>query len=152
MSQYNLLFSHSLGKLSPVPLPSLRTVPDWMWLPVAFGYERAFFDVRVFNPYAPSNRQPLATCYRKHENIKKRAYEQRVKLSTAPSLHLSCHSLEVWEKLPLFVTRGLPPCSPPNMTSPTVPPLPGSDVLSLFPSYDHPSGVLEVLDLLLAAQ
>ena len=42
-------------------------------------YERAFFDVRVFNPYAPSNRQPLATCYRKHENIKKRAYEQRVR-------------------------------------------------------------------------
>ena len=42
-------------------------------------YERAFFDVRVFNPYAPSNRQPLATFYRKHENIKKRAYEQRVR-------------------------------------------------------------------------
>ena len=41
--------------------------------------ERAFFDVRVFNPYAPSNRQPLPTCYRKHENQKKRAYEQRVR-------------------------------------------------------------------------
>ena len=27
-------------------------------------HERAFFDVRVFNPYAPSNRQPLPTCYR----------------------------------------------------------------------------------------
>ena len=42
-------------------------------------HERAFFDVRVFNPYAPSNRQPLPTCYRRHENIKKRAYEQRVR-------------------------------------------------------------------------
>ena len=42
-------------------------------------FERAFFDVRVFNPHAPSNRQPLPTCYRKHENIKKRAYEQRVR-------------------------------------------------------------------------
>ena len=41
--------------------------------------ERAFFDVRVFNPHAPSNRQPLPTCYRKHENQKKRAYEQRVR-------------------------------------------------------------------------
>ena len=41
--------------------------------------ERAFFDVRVFNPLAPSNRQPLPTCYRKHENQKKRAYEQRVR-------------------------------------------------------------------------
>ena len=43
-------------------------------------FERAFFDVRVFNPYAPTNRrlQP-ATCYRHHENAKKRAYEQRVR-------------------------------------------------------------------------
>ena len=48
--------------------------------------ERAFFDVRVFSPHAPSNRQPrvgyarlLPTCYRKHENQKKRAYEQRVR-------------------------------------------------------------------------
>ena len=42
-------------------------------------FERAFFDVRVFNPHAPSNRKPLPTCYRKHENLKKRAYEQRVR-------------------------------------------------------------------------
>ena len=42
-------------------------------------FERAFFDVRVFNPHAPSNRQPLPSCYRKHENLKKRAYEQRVR-------------------------------------------------------------------------
>ena len=34
--------------------------------------------MRVFNPHAPSNGQPLAACYRKHENSKKRAYEQRV--------------------------------------------------------------------------
>ena len=26
-------------------------------------HSRAFFDVRVFNPYAPSNRQPIAACY-----------------------------------------------------------------------------------------
>ena len=42
-------------------------------------FERAFFDMRIFNPHAPSNRQPLSTCYRKHKNIKKRAYEQRVR-------------------------------------------------------------------------
>ena len=42
-------------------------------------FERAFFDVRVFNPHAPSNRQSLNPCYRKHENIKKRAYEQRIR-------------------------------------------------------------------------
>ena len=42
-------------------------------------FERAFFDVRVFNPYAPSNRQSLRACYKKHENQKKRAYEQRIR-------------------------------------------------------------------------
>ena len=43
-------------------------------------FERAYFDVRVFNPHAPSNRQTrMPACYRKHESVKKRAYEQRVR-------------------------------------------------------------------------
>ena len=43
-------------------------------------FERAYFDVRIFNPHAPSNRQQcLASTYRKHERIKIRAYEQRVR-------------------------------------------------------------------------
>ena len=43
-------------------------------------FERAFFDVRVFNPYAPSNRQTqLYTTYRNHEKIKKRVYDQRIR-------------------------------------------------------------------------
>ena len=43
-------------------------------------YERAFFDVRVFNPHAPSNRQQsLPQTYRKHERAKIRAYEERVR-------------------------------------------------------------------------
>ena len=43
-------------------------------------YEKSFFDVCVFNPHAPSNRQcQLSACYRKHEKKKKRAYEQRVR-------------------------------------------------------------------------
>ena len=43
-------------------------------------FERAFFDVRVFNPHAPTNchSQP-STCYRKHENEKKRVYKQRIR-------------------------------------------------------------------------
>ena len=46
----------------------------------------------VFNPLAPSNRQPLPSCYREHEN-QKRAYEQEfVKLSMAPSLSWSWRS------------------------------------------------------------
>ena len=40
-------------------------------------HARAFFDVRVFNPLAPSNcRASLNATYRRHENIKKRSYEQ----------------------------------------------------------------------------
>ena len=43
-------------------------------------YERAFFDVRVFNPFAPSNRHSsLASTYRHHETVKKRHYEQRIR-------------------------------------------------------------------------
>ena len=41
-------------------------------------YEKSFFNVRVFNPDAPSNRRiPLSSCYRKHEQTKKGMYEQR---------------------------------------------------------------------------
>ena len=43
-------------------------------------FERAYFDVRVFNPYAPSNcHDSLASTYRKHEWAKKRAYEQQIR-------------------------------------------------------------------------
>ena len=43
-------------------------------------FERTYFDVRVFNPHAPTNRQQsLASTYKKHERMKIRAYEQRVR-------------------------------------------------------------------------
>ena len=41
-------------------------------------HEWAFFDIRIFNPFAPSNNRPIRACYRKHENQKRRAYNQRV--------------------------------------------------------------------------
>ena len=42
-------------------------------------FEKTFFDVQVFNPHAPSNRnQTPSACYRKHEREKKRAYTQRI--------------------------------------------------------------------------
>ena len=41
-------------------------------------FERTYFDVRVFNPQAPTNRQQsLDSTYKKHERMKIRAYEQR---------------------------------------------------------------------------
>ena len=43
-------------------------------------YQRAFFDIRVFNPNAPSYRElQLDTAYHRHEAMKRRAYEQRVR-------------------------------------------------------------------------
>lgn len=43
-------------------------------------FEKAFLDVRVFNPCARSNRgTSLRTVYRKHEQEKRRHYEQRVR-------------------------------------------------------------------------
>jgi hypothetical protein len=40
----------------------------------------AFFDVRVFNPLAHTYRSlPLSTCHRRHEQEKKRAYDQRIR-------------------------------------------------------------------------
>ena len=41
--------------------------------------ERTFLDVKVFNPYAPSNRSTTPRgIYRRHENAKKRTYEARI--------------------------------------------------------------------------
>ena len=40
----------------------------------------AFFDVRIFNPFAPSHcNTPLAQCYRRNEQEKKRSYDERVR-------------------------------------------------------------------------
>ena len=40
------------------------------------GLNLLFFDVRIFNPYAPSNR---CNPYRQHETSKRRQYEERVR-------------------------------------------------------------------------
>ena len=43
-------------------------------------FERTFHDIRVFNSYAPSNcSQSLGATYRKHEQEKRRQYEERIK-------------------------------------------------------------------------
>ena len=42
--------------------------------------QHAFFDVRVFNPFAQTHlNTPLAQCYRKQEMEKKRTYEERIR-------------------------------------------------------------------------
>ena len=59
---------------------------DGAWLDIAANgfwggtFEKTFINVRVFNPHALSNRHiQLSSCYRKHEQMKKRAYEQRIR-------------------------------------------------------------------------
>ena len=43
-------------------------------------FEMAFFDVRGFNPYAPSNRTlQTAACYRQHEQEKRSNYKERIR-------------------------------------------------------------------------
>ena len=43
-------------------------------------FEKAFIDVRVFNPSVKSNQTAsLASVYRRHEQEKKRSYEQRIR-------------------------------------------------------------------------
>ena len=55
----------------------LDIVADGFW---GGSFERAFFDVRVCNPFAPSNnRSSIQSTYRQHENIKKRHYERRIR-------------------------------------------------------------------------
>ena len=76
-------------------------------------FEKTFFDVRVFNPHAPSNRnQTPSACYRKHEREKKRAYTQTIlKWSICPSLHLFFWPQEEWgERQPVSTNVWLP-CS-----------------------------------------
>ena len=70
-------------------------------------FERAYFDVRVFNPHAPSNRQTrMPACYRKHESVKKRAYMYFVLPSSASgvlapvvAMHSRRHPPLTWSTL-----------------------------------------------------
>ncbi len=41
-------------------------------------HEKTYFDVRVFNPHAPSNKGTNPSMHA-HERMKKKAYEQRVR-------------------------------------------------------------------------
>ena len=73
--------SHEIRKTK-----QMKGLIDKAWSPMNFEQvadtivEKTYFDVRVFNPLAPSNKNiTLSACYKKHEREKKRAYEQRVR-------------------------------------------------------------------------
>ena len=57
---------------------------EFFLLSFCVRYERTFIDVRVFNPHADSNRtSSISATYQKHENEKRRMYEQRVHVLSA---------------------------------------------------------------------
>ena len=70
--------------LNPFPheVPARKTMHDLMWQLAVWGeggggFDRTFFDVRVFNPHAPSSQ--IAASYRRHEGEKRNKYEQRIR-------------------------------------------------------------------------
>ena len=57
--------------------------------------ERSFFDIHIFNPHAPTNKKSsLFSVYKRHENMKKRAYAQRIVDMEHSSF--TCCSVSVW--------------------------------------------------------
>ena len=76
-------------------------------------FEKAFIDVRVFNPFAQSNHlSPLIFVHRRHEQVKRRHYEQRVRevehTSFTPLVMSVTIIIEEWVKQPPHFTRDLP--------------------------------------------
>ena len=95
--------------------------------------ERAFFDVRVFNPLAPSNRQPLPTCYRKHEN---KSLRTKGLWSWAWFLHSAGHVPYGWaRKCCLSMLQALCLTDLSSVTFPTAAPWPGLDVACHSPFF-----------------
>ena len=120
MCASNLPCSQSPVRHSPVPQLLPRTVPGGFW--------GGRFDVKVFNPQSPSNRQSLSSCHRKHENIKKLAYERRVREVEHGSFTPLIMSLTVGlgSAATTCYKRLASLCSLPNGNSPTAVLWPGS--------------------------
>ena len=71
------LMTHSTMAQQTQDGAHLDVVADGFW---GGNRQRAFFDVRVFNPFTPSHKNSsLDKCYRKNEQEKKRAYDQRIR-------------------------------------------------------------------------
>ena len=67
---------------------------EWLW---GGRFETSFVDVRIFNPHAPTNRLgSLPSMYGKHENKKKRLYDQRVREVEFASVTQLVFSATAW--------------------------------------------------------
>ena len=85
---YSLLLAGELTMRSANTDPNARfdIAANGVW-----GGEKTYFNVRVFNPFSKSNTEtPLSETYHRHENEKKRTYEQCViDIGTCSILHTS---------------------------------------------------------------
>ena len=77
------LYNQSPVNFSLEPLPSQKTAQGWMLWQAAFGGVVKNVISLTFGSLTPmppptASPSPPSTCYRKHENTKKRANEQRV--------------------------------------------------------------------------
>ena len=77
-------------KHSNEPVQDNKYINNGVW---RGRFEKAYLDVRVMNPLAPTSRnQGLLGMYKTHEQEKKRAYEQRVlEVHLSPPLHNKNH-------------------------------------------------------------
>ena len=82
---HNVSIEPTLQRLNGEALPQSANKDDNARLDVRAGgfwesCQDAFFDVRVFYPFAPSySRKPLTAVYKEHEKRKKLEYERRVR-------------------------------------------------------------------------
>ena len=61
-------------------LPMWKMVPVWMFLQLGGRHQKAFFDVKVFNPNASSYRgSQVSSLYQKFEKDKRHKHEQRIR-------------------------------------------------------------------------
>ena len=72
-------------------------------------HQRAFFDVRICNPFAQSYKtSSLCSCHKKNESEKSRAYDQRIHEVKCGTFSPSSLLLQLWATLQSLSTKGLP--------------------------------------------
>ena len=88
-----------------------------------------YFNVRVFNSHALSNRTSSTdACYRREEQEKRRVYEKRIlEVEHGTFTPLVCLQVEAVDHLPCLPSRGLQVSSPRNMDNRTAVPSASSD-------------------------
>ena len=129
-----------LGKPWKKPQQLLPMEPGWMWRLVVYGDAdmSGISNIKVFNPLTLSNSQSIASCYKKHENVKKRHYDKRVREiehgTFTPVVLLPTGGMGTQQQQQC-ASRGWPLCSPTRGMRHTAPPYGLTQMLTkIFPT------------------